>query len=131
VIATGFAASIGTIETKPDAEQHRVAETMLARLRLQPLAGRPFLALSFGERRKVLIARGLVRRPDLLILDEVWSGLDAAFRGVLGELLDELVAAGTTVVMISHHDDDLPAFIRRSYLVEQGRLTLTPSASPA
>jgi molybdate transport system ATP-binding protein len=131
VIATGFAASIGTIEQKPDIEQLHAAEALLERLGLQKLAGRPFLALSFGERRKVLIARGLVRRPDLLILDEVWSGLDAAFRGVLSVLLDELVAAGTTVVMISHHDDDLPAFIRRSYHVEQGRLAPTPSASHA
>jgi molybdate transport system ATP-binding protein len=131
VIATGFASSIGVIEAKPDEEQRALARALLARLGLQDLTGRPFLALSFGERRKVLIARGLVRRPDLLILDEVWSGLDAAFRDVLSELLDELVAAGTTIVMISHHDDDLPAFIRRSYQIEEGRLTLTPSASPA
>lgn len=131
VIATGFAASIGVIEEKPDAEQRDVAAELIRRLGLEKLAGRRFLTLSFGERRKVLIARGLVRRPDLLILDEVWSGLDATFRGLLRELLDELVAAGTTVVMISHHDDDLPEFVRRSFVIESGWIALTGSASHA
>jgi molybdate transport system ATP-binding protein len=131
VVATGFAATIGVIEEKPDEQQRRVAVDLMRRLGLEKLAGRRFLTLSFGERRKVLIARGLVRRPDLLILDEVWSGLDAAFRGFLRELLDELVAAGTTVVMISHHDDDLPEFVQRSFVIEGGRIALTGSASHA
>jgi ABC-type molybdenum transport system ATPase subunit/photorepair protein PhrA len=70
----------------------------------------------------VLIARGLVWAPDILILDEVWSGLDAPFRSVLRELLEELIAEGTTLVVISHHDEDLPAFVRRTFAIEDGTL---------
>ena len=128
VVASGFTASIGMIE-RPDDDARAVVSEVVARLRLQTLSGRRFSTLSFGERRKVLIARGLVRRPDVLILDEIWSGLDAAFRMQLDVLLDELLAHGTTLVAISHHDDDLPSYLRRAYVIEDGRLTA--SSSPA
>lgn len=121
VIASGFAARIGAPE-KVDATQRDAVHALIRRLGLAPLAGRAFQTLSFGERRKVLIARGLVRPPEILILDEVWSGLDAPFRALLHELLDELVAAGTTLVVISHHDEDLPEYVRRRYTIAEGRL---------
>jgi molybdate transport system ATP-binding protein len=127
VIGSGFVARIGA-PGELDREQQRVVDELMRRLDLERLAGRSFLRLSFGERRKVLIARGLVRRPEILILDEVWSGLDAPFRDVLRVLLDELVKAGTTLVVISHHDEDLPAFVRRTFAIEDGRL-ITASAS--
>jgi ABC-type molybdenum transport system ATPase subunit/photorepair protein PhrA len=127
VIGSGFASRIGALEEVDD-ERRRVVHDLIRRLGLERLAGRSFLRLSFGERRKVLIARGLVRPPEILILDEVWSGLDAPFRAVLRELLDELVNAGTTLVVISHHDEDLPAFVRRTFVIEDGRL-VTAQAS--
>ena len=71
------------------------------------------MQLSFGERRKVLIARSLVRPPALLILDEVWNGLDAQFRALLGAQLRELAGGGTTLLLIAHHEEDLPALIVR------------------
>jgi ABC-type molybdenum transport system ATPase subunit/photorepair protein PhrA len=130
VVASGFTASIGMIE-RPDDAAREVVSDVVARLRLQPLSGRRFSTLSFGERRKVLIARGLVRRPDVLILDEIWSGLDAAFRAQLDVLLVEQLAQGTTLVAISHHDDDLPPYVRRAYTIEDGRLTASSSPGDA
>lgn len=127
VIASGFAASIGLYQKPGPEERERVAELM-ERLGLQPLAGRRFQTLSFGERRKVLIARGLVHRPEVLIFDEIWSGLDASFSDALHALLDELAAAGTTLVLVSHHDDDLPPFARRTFTIADGRLVPTASA---
>jgi ABC-type molybdenum transport system ATPase subunit/photorepair protein PhrA len=41
---------------------------------------------------------------------------------VLRALLEELVAEGTTLVVISHHDEDLPAYVRRTFALEDGRL---------
>jgi molybdate transport system ATP-binding protein len=121
VIASGFVSSIGVMH-EPDEAQRRIVRELIGRLELQHLAGRRFLTLSFGERRKVLIARGLVHRPDLLILDEVWSGLDAGFRVSLTALLDELAQLGTTLMLISHHEDDVPRFVRRTFAIEDGRV---------
>jgi molybdate transport system ATP-binding protein len=128
VVASGFVSSIGVMH-EPDIPQQRTVADLLRRLGLTHLAGRRFRMLSFGERRKVLIARGLVHRPELLILDEVWGGLDAAFRAELATLLHELAAGGTTLVIMSHHDEDVPPFVRRVYAIEDGRLTA--SSSPA
>jgi molybdate transport system ATP-binding protein len=124
-IASGFTASIGTIESPSD-EQRAAVAAIVHRLGLEALCGRRFRTLSFGERRKVLLARGLVARPELLILDEVWGGLDAAFRAALIPLLDELAAAGTTLLAISHHEDDVPAQVRRAFLVEAGTVREVP-----
>ena len=121
VIASGFVSSIGVMH-RADAAQQRIAGELMRRLEITHLAGRRFLSLSFGERRKVLIARGLVNRPEVLILDEVWAGLDASFRAALAELLAGLAAEGTTLVVISHHDDDLPAFVRHAYVIAGGKL---------
>jgi zinc transport system ATP-binding protein len=80
------------------------------------------MGLSFGERRKVLVARSLVRPPALLILDEIWNGLDIHFRALLAALLAELTAEGTTLLLIAHHEEDLPALIVRRFTIEHGRL---------
>ncbi|HEY4438823.1 MAG TPA: ATP-binding cassette domain-containing protein [Candidatus Elarobacter sp.] len=121
VIASGFVSSIGVMH-EPGIEERRIVADLMRRLDLAHLAGRRFLTLSFGERRKVLIARGLVHRPELLILDEVWAGLDVTFRSALGELLETLAAEGTTLMLISHHDDDLPPYLQREYVIENGRI---------
>jgi len=126
VVASGFVSSIGIMHEPDQRERRRVGE-LLRRLGLTHLARRRFRSLSFGERRKVLIARGLVHRPDLLILDEVWGGLDAGFRAELTELLHELAEGGTTLLLITHHDEDVPPFVRRVYAIERGRLTASSS----
>jgi molybdate transport system ATP-binding protein len=121
VILSGFASSIGLFHD-PDAAQLRAMDAVVRRLGLEPLRRRRFMRLSFGERRKVLIARSLVRTPDLLILDEVWNGLDAEFQSELESLVTELSANGTTLLVIAHHDHDLPNFIARRFTLEDGTL---------
>jgi molybdate transport system ATP-binding protein len=120
VLLGGFVASVGLFHEPDDAQRARTA-ALLAELGLERLRDRRFLELSFGERRKVLIARALVRTPALLILDEVWNGLDAAFRERLEAHVHGLASVGTTLLVIAHHADDLPAIIvRRQRLVEGG-----------
>ncbi len=120
VILGGFVASVGRFHEPDDAQRVRTA-ALIAELGIERLRARPFRELSFGERRKVLIARALVRPPALLILDEVWNGLDADFRAHLEAQLHRLAADGTTLLLIAHHADDLPAIIvRRQRLAEGG-----------
>src|SRR5579862_2166654 len=63
------------------AADRRSVRALLARLDIEPLAARPFLELSYGERRLTLLARALATRPRLLLLDELLNGLDALNHG--------------------------------------------------
>jgi molybdate transport system ATP-binding protein len=121
VILGGFVASVGLFHEPDGAQRARTAE-LIAALGLEPLRDRPFMQLSFGERRKVLIARALVRTPALLILDEVWNGLDAGFRERLDVQLHDLAASGTTLLLIAHHAEDLPDLIVRRQRLAAGVL---------
>lgn len=124
VVASGFPSSIGLFVT-PTPEQRAAANALLSRAGLDALRGRAFTRLSFGERRKVLIARSLVRRPDIFILDEVWNGLDAHFRRTFRDVLAELTQAGTTLVAIAHDDDELAVLAPRICTIENGTLRET------
>ena len=80
------------------------------------------LSLSGGEKRRVAIAGVLVSKPDILILDEPIAGLDPnSHKGFL-DLLDQLNAQGTTIVMISHNLDALAEHTRRIIVLEDGKL---------
>lgn len=122
VIASGFPSSIGLF-VQPTPDQQAAVVDLIERIGLAGLRGRTFTQLSFGERRKVLIARSLVRRPAIFILDEVWNGLDGAFRVALRQLLTEMTAAGTTLVAIAHQeDDDIAALTPRVCTIENGTI---------
>jgi molybdate transport system ATP-binding protein len=120
VIASGFFSSVGLYAQLDAAQQARVGE-LLERFELGALAGRPFLRLSFGERRRVLIARALVREPAIFIADEATEGLDPAVRTAFLELLDDLARRGTTLVLVAH-DDALPHAITHELRLERGRI---------
>jgi molybdate transport system ATP-binding protein len=122
VIASGFPASIGLF-TEPTAAQRAAVSELIERAGLTSLQGRTFTQLSFGERRKVLIARSLVRRPAIFILDEIWNGLDGTFRQALRLLLADMAKAGTTLVAIAHdEDDDIVALTPRVCTIENGTI---------
>jgi molybdate transport system ATP-binding protein len=124
VVLSGFASSVGLFHA-PSAGERRRARALIAELGLEPLRERGFSRLSFGERRKVLIARSLVRPPALFVLDEVWNGLDAGFRARLETYLRTLAGAGTTLLLIAHHEEDLPAIVERRFALDAGRLDRT------
>jgi molybdate transport system ATP-binding protein len=124
IVLSGFAHSVGLFHTPDDAQRQR-ARAVIDEFGLQPLRERRFNALSFGERRKVLIARSLVVPPALLVLDEVWNGLDAAFRTLLETHISRLAAGATTLLLIAHHEDDLPALVARRFALDAGRLHRT------
>ncbi|MGW0394601.1 ABC transporter ATP-binding protein [Streptomyces sp. NPDC003042] len=77
--------------------------------------------LSGGERQRVSIARALVGRPSLLLCDEPTGNLDSANAASVLTLLDELHAAGMTVMVITH-DSEVAARGRRTVSVRDGRL---------
>jgi ABC-type Mn2+/Zn2+ transport system ATPase subunit len=83
------------------AERHEVAG-LLERLGLGGLDRRHILELSGGQQQRVFIARALMRKPRLLLLDEPTSGVDIKTRHELLHLLDELNAGGLTILLTTH-----------------------------
>ena len=84
--------------------RHR-SEELLARVGLGRQAATPFVHLSGGQQRRLLLARALMRRPDVLLLDEPTAGVDAEGQEQFCALLRELTGEGLTILLVSH---DLP-----------------------
>ena len=91
-------------------ERARVDE-MMRQLELDDLRGRTFGKLSYGQTRRVLLARALVVEPRIVLLDEALDGLDGATRARMGELLGELARGGTHFAFASHHASDFPLWL--------------------
>jgi energy-coupling factor transporter ATP-binding protein EcfA2 len=75
------------------------------RLGLTPYVGVKLAELSKGTAQKVGLAQALLCRPDLLVLDEPWEGLDAAARELVPELIDEVRASGGAVLLSDHRGE--------------------------
>ena len=80
----------------------------LRRVGALSLARRTLGELSYGQTRRVLFARAWARHPDILLLDEPYTGLDAPLRTRLRGLVETLASAGLTTVIASHHRDEWP-----------------------
>ncbi len=121
VVLSGFQGSIG-LHRRPTGSERAAAQTWLENLELEHLAQRQVNRLSYGQVRKLLITRAMVQGPELLLLDEPVAGLDAPSRREVLALIDRLGRAGTTLVMVSHHPEDLVPAISHVARLEQGRL---------
>jgi zinc transport system ATP-binding protein len=84
--------------TKNSAEMKKTLNLM----GIEHLAGNLIGELSYGEQQKVMLARALIRKPDLLIFDEPTTALDPETRDVFYSLTDEMNHNGTTVVLVTH-----------------------------
>lgn len=104
--------------TAPRASGAEVAE-LLDAMALTELAQRPVTSLSTGERSRVLIARALLPRPRVLLLDEPFANLDPLWQLRLAERLRREAAAGITI-LCSAHDLDLAARLGSRMLVVDG-----------
>ncbi|MCS6774100.1 MAG: ATP-binding cassette domain-containing protein [Thermoflexales bacterium] len=129
VIASGFFASIGWLQPLTKAQRARVAE-VIEQFNLQPLAKRSILHLSYGQARRVLLARAIVNKPRLLILDEALDGLDPATRAEFIERLLGL-AQTTTLLIATHHEEDLPPCITHRAIMRAGRIVAQERRAPA
>lgn len=113
--------------TKPNVTQQRRVEQMLRRCKLWSLRQRRFLSLSYGQRRRVLLARTLISQPDVLLLDEVFNGLDTIQHSFLMRVLNDKKTR--TWITAIHSSADIPdnaTHVLRMHhgkLVEAGVLT--------
>ena len=85
-------------------------------------AGLPMGALSTGEARRLLIARALAPDPGALLLDEPTTGLDLAARHRFLEILGKLAGLGKTLILVTHHIEEIVPAIDRVILLKEGRV---------
>ena len=128
VIASGFFSSVGLAQRVSRGQSQRVA-ALIDQLGLGELAARSVLQMSYGEFRRILLARALVHGPELLICDEPFDGLDSAARAGLSAALSNVAGRGTSVVMVTHHRNDLPVCITHVAELRSGAMVFQGTAS--
>ncbi|CAN5619064.1 ATP-binding cassette domain-containing protein [soil metagenome] len=125
VVTTGIT---GTIEIpnrwQPAAEELAHVDGLIETLGLARRAADRWPTLSQGERGRALIARALVCRPRLLLLDEPSTGLDVAAREQLLETVDALVDAHPELasLLVTHHLEELPSTTTHALLLAEGAI---------
>jgi iron complex transport system ATP-binding protein len=122
VALTGFFGSIGLYEHATQAMEAE-AQRLLRLIGLEKVIDHSYASLSSGEKVRSLIARAMVTRPELLILDEPTAGLDLLAREQVLATVQVMMrlAHGPTVVLITHHVEELPPGTGQVLLLSQGR----------
>jgi iron complex transport system ATP-binding protein len=125
VVLSGRAATIGLYE-EPDPGLLERARGLLDFFDCEGLEQRRFHTLSYGEQKRVMIARALITDPALLILDEPCTGLDLASRERFLQSLQKLGGRedGPTIILVTHHIEEVMPFVTHCHLIREG-VTLT------
>jgi cobalt/nickel transport system ATP-binding protein len=111
-------------------EIETMVEQVMSELGIRHLRDKICHYLSGGEKRKVALAGALVLRPELLILDEPFEGLDSRSRAELVLLLNKQNREGMTIVMSTHDLNLVASFADRAYVLSRGHGVVT-AGTPA
>ncbi|WP_043090625.1 ABC transporter ATP-binding protein [Xanthomonas sp. SHU 166] len=106
----------------PRAEAERLAEVELKRAHLWEKAQVMSRTLSGGMKRRLMIARAMMTRPRLLILDEPTAGVDIEIRRDMWRVLREINAAGTTIILTTHYLEEAESLCRNLAIIDRGRI---------
>ena len=105
----------------------RTAADALEHMEAAHLARKPLDEMSTGEARRVLIARALVTAPAALVLDEPTTGLDMVARQRFLEMVSKVAQRGTTIVLVTHHVEEIIPEIEHVMLLKHGRVAFSGS----
>ena len=123
VVAQGrYAHGGGNLFARPRATDLALITTAMERAEVVPLADRPFNQLSYGERRRVLVARALASAAPVLLLDEPTAALDVGHALSMLSVLRQVAQAGTAVVVVLHQLQEAFSFAEHAVLLADGRI---------
>ncbi|PKW28209.1 metal ABC transporter ATP-binding protein [Phycicoccus duodecadis] len=126
--------AVGRLPHRPwwrpaSSEDRDVVRAAIAAVGLADRADEEVAALSGGQQRRVLIARALAGRPDLLVMDEPTAGVDQVNQLALADVLRRLAADGTSMLVVTHELDALSDVVTRIVCMDAGHLDF--DGSPA
>ncbi len=122
IVVSGFFASLDLYE-QPTPAQRTAATQQMQTMRLNHLQGRAAKTLSYGQLRRLLLARALVHKPEILLLDEPCSGLDNEARIAFLQAVAQAAKSGKTqVIHITHRTDDLAGITTHALYLNKGHI---------
>ena len=122
-VLSGFFSSLSLFDhLKVTGPMRQRAREALALVDAEHLADKPMDVMSTGEARRVLIARALAPDPSALLLDEPTTGLDLAARHRFLQTLSKLAGVGKTLILVTHHLEEIIPEIERVILLKEGRV---------
>jgi molybdate transport system ATP-binding protein len=121
-VVSGLHSSIGLNFRATPAECRRALVALQA-LGMEAFADVKLAQMSYGQVRRILFARALAPRPRLLLLDEAFTGLNAALRAELLAWVEDQIDAGVTVVMATHYRSEWPRNASHELMLSRGKVT--------
>lgn len=125
-IASGFYDTVGLFQQLPYTKSAQVDE-LIAYFGLTGSKNELLNTLPLGKQRLVLLARTIIKNPELLILDEPCQGLDQQQTQHFNQLVDELCSNGMTLIYVGHFESQLPTCIEKRILLEKGEVKIVES----
>tara|TARA_R110001592_G_scaffold98330_8_gene280989 strand:+ start:3201 stop:4691 length:1491 start_codon:yes stop_codon:yes gene_type:complete len=126
VVISGFFDSVGLYDDS-SASERSCAMDWLKALNIEGLAKEYYDSISFGQQRLVLLARAMVKRPNILILDEPCVGLDDAHREIILAMADLIAATTSThILYVSHTQGERPRCINQCIRFRDGAIEISP-----
>ena len=123
VVLSGLRGAYGrTREMRFSTREQEAARVAMDWAGVSELAARTFGTLSSGERRRFLIARALAHKPEVLVMDEPSTALDFGGSQALTRCLRRTMREGCTVILVTHHPEEIPPEIQRVVLLQDGAI---------
>ena len=120
VVGSGFFDTVG-LYRKCTEEQEKVAEYWMQIFGVFHLKDRPFLQISTGEQRLVLLSRVFVKEPDLLILDEPLHGLDINNKQRVKKIIEDFCNDNKSLIYVTHYENEIPSVVDKRLVLEKQR----------
>lgn len=119
VVASGLKDSVG-LYIRPTEEDYIICRWWMNIFGIDNLCNRPFLSLSSGEQRLVLLTRAFVKDPELLILDEPFHGLDDMNRIMVTDIINTFCKRkNKTLIIVSHYLNEIPECVTKSKTISR------------
>lgn len=123
IVISGKYATTGLYD-EPTADDFKQAREIMTKLRCEHLINRMYVTCSQGEQQKILIARGLMAKPQLLVLDEPTNGLDFLAREELLTSIEQMTQEvdAPTIIFVTHHIEEVLPLMTHTLLLKDGHI---------